>query len=321
MPSARTAGPGKRMLYADRKGIWKSVYACRAFYVMALPGLLYFLIFHYTPMAGLLIAFKDFSPISGFSGIFTSPWVGMDHFERFFSSFYFNRVVANTVIISALKLVFGIPAPILLALLITEVMNTRYKRFIQTISYLPHFLSWVVVAGLLHLLLSPSFGVVNDLIAALGMERIFFLGSNEHFRWVLVGNSIWKEAGWSSIIYLAAIAGINPDLYEAAEMDGASRFRQAISITLPSIRNIISIIFILNMGHLLEAGFEQVFLLYSPQVYEVADIIDTYVYREGLLQVNYSFAAAVGLFKSVIAGILIIGANALARKLEAETLW
>jgi len=300
---------------------WRTVLSYKTMYLMVLPGLVYYALFHYLPMSGLLIAFKDYSPLDGFKGIFTAPWIGLENFDKFFGSYYFSKILFNTIIISALKIAFGFPAPILLALLINEVSHSAFKRFVQTVSYLPHFLSWVVVAGILQLLLSPSFGIVNDWIAALGLERVSFLGSNEYFCSALVASSMWKEVGWASIIYLAAIAGINPELYEAAQMDGASRFRQAIGITLPSIRNIISVIFILNVGHLLDAGFEQVFLLYSPQVYQVADIIDTYVYREGLLRINYSFAAAVGLFKSVVAFALIMAANRLARKLEAETLW
>lgn len=293
----------------------------KAFYIMAVPGLLYFAVFHYTPMAGLFVAFTDYNPMLGFKGIFTSPWVGLEHFEKFFSSYYFNRVLVNTIVISGLKLLFGIPAPILLALLINEVRHSTFKRWVQTISYLPHFLSWVVVAGMVTLLLSPSHGLIKDLFDTLGIEYMSLLGSNDTFREILVASNLWKEIGWSSIIYLAAIAGINPELYEAAQMDGASRLRQALQITLPSIRNIISIVIILNMGNLLEAGFEQVLLLYSPQVYEVGDIIDTYVYREGLLGFNYSFASAVGLFKSAIAAVLIVSANYAARRLEAESLW
>lgn len=317
--TSRTTSPVRKG--ANRKGAWRSIPKYHAFYVMALPGLIYFAIFHYAPMAGIMIAFKDFQPLQGVGGIFTSAWVGMRHFEQFFSSYYFTRVLVNTVVISGLKLIVGFPAPILLALLINEVMHNKFKRFIQTISYLPHFLSWVVVASMLHLMLSPSYGIVNQLLGVVGIDPVFFLGSLDWFRVVLVASDVWKGVGWASIIYLAAIAGINPDLYEAAQMDGTTRFKQAVHITVPSIRNIISIMFILNMGNLLEAGFEQIFLLYSPQVYQVSDIIDTYVYREGLIRINYSFAAAVGLFKSLIAMMLIISANLLAKRMEAETLW
>ncbi|WP_409342078.1 ABC transporter permease [Paenibacillus sp. MBLB4367] len=293
-----------------------------AFYLMAIPGLLYYFIFHYLPMAGVLIAFQDYSPLLGIKGVFTSPWVGLQHFETFFSSPYFIRILQNTVIISGLKLLFGFPAPVLLALLLNELRGRIVKRFVQTISYLPHFLSWVVVAGMMILLMSPSLGIANPILERLGFDgNANLLGSSGTFRTVLVASSVWKEIGWNSIIYLAAISGINPQLYEAAEMDGASRWKQVRHITIPSLRHVMSILFILQVGHLLDAGFEQVFLLYSPAVYAVGDIIDTYVYREGLIGLNYSFASAVGLFKSVIAMILILSANRLAKRLEAEGLW
>jgi len=301
---------------------FRSIRNYKVFYLLAAPGLLYFLIFHYVPMIGAIIAFKNFSPILGIKGIFTSPWVGLEHFQRFFDSYYFMRIFTNTLAISGLKLLFGLPAPIALALMINEVGRLAFKRFVQTISYLPHFLSWVVVAGMMILFLSPTLGIAGDIMRLLGLkEDILFLGSNSLFRPVLVISYVWKEVGWASIIYLAAISGISPHLYEAATIDGASRWKQMIHITLPSIRNIMSIIFILNIGHILDAGFEQIFLLYSPAVYESGDIIDTYVYREGLIGLNYSFASAVGLFKSVIAMVLIISANRIARRMETESLW
>jgi putative aldouronate transport system permease protein len=301
---------------------FQSIQKYKVFYLLALPGLLYFLVFHYVPMLGVIIAFKNFSPLLGAKGIFTSPWVGFEHFERLFQSHYFVRILTNTIVISGLKLLFGFPAPIVLALLINEVRRLAFKRFVQTISYLPHFLSWVVVAGMLSLFLSPTLGIAGDVLRLFGMNSdIMFLGSNVYFRSVLVASYVWKEIGWASIIYLAAINGISPHLYEAATIDGASRWKQMLHITLPSIRNIISIILILNIGHLLDAGFEQIFLLYSPAVYETGDIIDTYVYREGLIGLNYSFASAVGLFKSVIAMILIVSANRIAKRMETESLW
>ncbi|WP_235886396.1 ABC transporter permease [Paenibacillus cymbidii] len=294
----------------------------RAFYLMALPGLVYYLLFHYVPMVGVVISFKDYSPIDGLAGIFTSPWVGLEHFEKFFGSYFFVRVFTNTIVISLLKLAFGFPAPIVLALLINEVKNRVFRRIVQTVSYLPHFISWVIVSSMIYLLASPSFGIAGSVLEWFGYREGFYaLSSNDFFRGILVGSSIWKEIGWSSIIYLAAISGINPELYESAMIDGASRWKQVRHVTLPSITNVISVLFILNVGGLLDAGFEQIFLLYSPSVYATADIIDTYVYREGLVTSNFSFATAVGMFKSVIAMALIVSANALARRLEAENLW
>lgn len=226
-----------------------------------------------------------------------------------------------TVSISGLNLLFGFPAPILLALLINEIRNNTYKRLVQTFSYLPHFLSWVIVASLIQFLLSPTTGVVNEILKLLGQESIFFLGSPKYFRTILVVSNIWKDVGWSSIIYIASISGIDINLYEAATIDGASRFRRIWHITLPSIREVIIVLLILNTGQLLNAGFEQIFLLYSPAVYNVADVIDTYVYREGLIKLNYSFAAAVGFTKSVIALFMVLVTNKLARKFDAGALW
>lgn len=272
-------------------------------------------------MYGILIAFKDISPFQGLEGMMSADWVGLKHFNNFINSYYFWNIIGNTLIISVYKLLFGFPAPIILALLLNEVRLKFFKKTVQTISYMPHFISMVVLAGLVSVMLTTDGGFVNGLLQRLGFEPIMFLGDNRFFRSVLVISSIWKEVGWSSIIYIAAIAGVDPQLYEAAKVDGAGRFRQMWSITLPSISFIVVILFILNIGHILDAGFEQIFLLYSPPVYEVADIIDTYVYRKGLLDLQYSFAAAVGLFKAVIALILVAGANYVAKKLGHEGIW
>ncbi|MFD0961090.1 ABC transporter permease [Paenibacillus chungangensis] len=301
--------------------IWGRIKRHKLYFLLILPGMLYFIIFQYGPMYGIIIAFKDISPFDGLSGIFSAEWVGLKHFEAFINSYYFWNIIGNTLTISAYKLLFGFPAPIILALLINEIKNKYFKNTIQTISYLPHFISMVVLAGLVTVLLTTDGGFINGLMQRLGMEPIMFLGDTKFFRTVLVASGIWKEVGWSSIIYIAAIAGVDPQLYEAAKVDGAGRFRQMWNITLPSISFIVVILFILQIGHILDAGFEQIFLLYSPPVYEVADIIDTYVYRKGLLDLQYSFAAAVGVFKAVIALILVIGANRLAKKLGHEGIW
>jgi len=293
----------------------------RLYYYLLLPGIAFFLLFHYVPLYGIIIAFKNVTPFDGIRGIFASEWVGLKHFRNFVDSYYFWNIMENTVLISTYRLLFGFPAPIVLALLMNEVGSAVFKRAVQTISYLPHFISMVVVAGLLTTLLTTDGGIVNVALQKLGLEPVYFLGDQNYFRSVLVTSGIWKEVGWGTIIYLAAITGIDPQLYEAARVDGAGRLRQMFHITLPGMMFIIVLMFIFAVGGLLNAGFEQIFLLYSPPVYEVSDIIDTYVYRRGLEGNQYSFAAAVGLFKSVIALVLLLGANFLARKLGQQGIW
>ena len=297
--------------------IWKY----RFYYYLAIPGLLYFLIFHYVPMGGALIAFKDISPFDGLGGFFDAPWVGLKHFERFTSSVYFYNIIENTIIISGLKILFGFPAPIIFALLLNEILRTNFKRIIQTISYLPHFISWVVTAGMITALLATSGGLLTESINSITGSNINFLGNKDYFVGILVTSHVWKTIGWSSIIYLAAMSSIDPALYESARMDGANRLQMAWYITIPSISLVIVIMFLLEIGNLLEAGFEQIVLLYSPSVYKVADIIDTFVYREGLLALKYSFASAVGLFKAVIAFFLLYLANKMANRLGHTGLW
>ncbi|NOU86309.1 ABC transporter permease subunit [Paenibacillus sp. LMG 31460] len=293
----------------------------RFYYYLIIPGMLYFLIFDYIPMFGIIVAFKDISPFEGVSAIFTSEWVGFKHFIRFWNSYYFWNVMRNTLLISGYKLLFGFPASILLALLLNELRHAVYKRIVQTISYLPHFISTVVVAGLAMMVLSTDGGMVNAIIVQFGGQPIHFLGDPTYFRSVLIISHVWQTIGWGSILYLAAMTGIDPGLYEAAKMDGAGRTRQAWHITLPGIAPVIVILLILSIGGLLNAGFEKVLLLYSPAVYEVADIIDTYVYREGLSKLDYSFATAVGLFKNVLAMFLILGANYMAKKMNQTGIW
>lgn len=290
-------------------------------YLLIAPGVLYFFIFHYLPMFGIIVAFKDVSPFEGIAGIVNNSWVGMDHFKRFFSSIYFWNVLGNTLIISFYKLLFGFPAPIVLALMINEVRIKWFKKSVQTISYLPHFISAVVVAGMLQQLLTTNGGLVNQLVHWFGGQTVNFLGSVDHFRSVLVASDVWQGMGWGSILYLAAMTGIDPQLYEAATIDGAGKRRQIWHITLPGIVPVIVILLIYNIGGLLNAGFEQILLLYSPAVYQVADIIDTYVYREGLTGMQYSYTAAVGLFKNVLALILILGANYIARLFNQTGIW
>ncbi len=290
-------------------------------YLLALPGILYFLVFHYIPMLGIVIAFKDISPYNAVNDIFSGDWVGLRQFQRFFSSYFFWNILSNTLVISGLKLLWGFPAPIILALLINEVRHSKFKRAVQTISYMPHFLSLVVVAGLIANLLSTSVGPINALIEGLGGTPVSFLTRPEYFRSILVASHVWQHVGWGTILYLAAMSNIPPEHYEAAALDGANRWQQARFITLPSITFVIIILFIFAVGNLLNAGFEQILLLYSPGVYSVGDIVDTYVYRVGLIGQEYSFAAAVGLFKSLIALLMLLGADRLAKKLGQTGIW
>ena len=284
-------------------------------YLMMLPGLLLIIVFCYGPMYGLQIAFKDYN--IGL-GIWDSPWVGLKHFEKFFGTAAATRALTNTIIISFLKLLFSFPMPILLALFLNEIGNQAFKRVAQTISYLPHFISWIIVSTLLNNMLSPSTGIVNTLIQALGGQPIYFLADSRWFRTILVVSNIWKEIGWSSVVYLAALSGIDPSLYEAAIVDGASRIQRMLRITLPSIMSTAIVMLILSMGSIMSAGFDQVFNLYSPQVYDVGDILDTYVYRKGLIDMSYSFSTAVGFFKSVVGLILVVTVNTIAKKISPD---
>lgn len=290
-------------------------------YLLAVPGILYFLVFEYIPMFGIVIAFKDISPYNAVNDIFTGDWVGLQHLRRFFQSYYFWNILGNTLIISGLKLLFGFPAPIILALLLNEVRNNRFKRIVQTISYMPHFLSIVVVTSLITNLLSPSSGPINGLIQEFGGQPVSFLTNPSHFRSILVVADVWQHVGWGTILYLAAIANVPQEFYESAVIDGANRWQQARFITVPSISFVIVILLIFSIGSLLNAGFEQILLLYSPSVYSVADIIDTHVYREGLINLQYSYAAAVGLFKSILALLLLLAANKLAHKFGQPGIW
>ncbi|RAV21255.1 sugar ABC transporter permease [Paenibacillus contaminans] len=306
---------------AMRRSIPSLINQYKLYYLLIAPGVIYYLIFHYIPLYGVVIAFKDVSPFDGVKGILTSEWVGLKHFRNFTNSYYFWDVMRNTLLISIYRLIFGFPAPILLAILLNEAKNILFQRVVQTISYLPHFISMVIVAGLLTTFLTTDGGILNTLLQQMGLKQIFFLGDANYFRSVLVISGIWKEVGWGTIIYLAAIAGIDSHLYEAAKLDGAGRLRQIWHVTLPGIAFIITLLLLLSIGGLLDAGFEQIFLLYSPSVYKVADIIDTYVYRKGLVDLQYSYAAAVNLFKSLIAVVLLLGANYLAKKYKQEGIW
>lgn len=286
--------------------------------LMFLPVVIYYIVFHYVPMYGIVLAFKDYSLTLG---IMKSPWVGFEVFSQLFKTASFTRAFRNTIIISLLRWVTGFPAPIILALMLNELKNLRYKKVIQTISYLPHFLSWVILAGLFTQLLSPSNGAVNYIIEKLGGKPIYFLADNKYFRGTLVVTGIWKEIGWGTVVYLATIAGIDQELYEAAECDGAKRWRKMWSITLPLMKPTIVILLIMNCGSILSAGFDQIFNLYNANVYETADIIDTYVYRRGIGNMEYNVSTAVGLFKNLIGFFMVTGTNFLAKRLGEEGIW
>lgn len=296
----------------------KGISRNRYLYLLLLPGLIYFIIFKYGPMYGVIIAFQDYNMIKGISG---SEWVGLEQFERLFRTSTFKQVFMNTFIISLLKLVFGFPAPIVLALLLNEIRHRVFKRVTQSIMYLPHFVSWVIFSGIIISFLNPVDGLFNFIIKEFGGDPINFLIRSEYFRTILVTSDIYKGMGWGTIIYLAAITGVNLELYEASRIDGASRMRQTWHITLPAIRPVIFIMLILSLGGILEAGFEQIYLLYSPLVYEVADVIDTYVFRMGIQRANYSLATAAGLFKSVIGLFFIVSANAIVKRFGGDGLW
>ncbi|WP_341213049.1 ABC transporter permease subunit [uncultured Limimaricola sp.] len=287
-------------------------------YVLLLPTILWFLLFLYKPMYGLQIAFKDYSIFRGIDG---SPWIGFEHFQTLFGNDQFLRAVKNTVVISFFTLLFGFPAPIILALMFNEILNQTYKRTAQTIVYLPHFISTVIIAGIVMTAFSPSAGIVNTVLEWFGMDPIYFLTKPEWFRPIFVGSGIWQEAGFQSIVYLAAIAGVNPSLYESAVVDGASRWQMVWKVTLPSILPTIIIMLIIRIGNLLEVGFELIILLYQPATYETADVINTFIYRQGLQQGQYDLAAAAGLFNAVVAFVLVMTANTISKRVSRTSLW
>ncbi|WP_217595209.1 sugar ABC transporter permease [Cohnella sp. GbtcB17] len=287
-------------------------------YLLLVPGIAVLLLFKYVPMYGILIAFQDFRIFDGMSG---SEWVGLDNFRRLFTSDDFLHVFVNTIAISLLKLVFLFPLPIVAAILLNELKNMAFRKSVQTVVYLPHFLSWIIVSGLFIDLLSINGGLVNKLLSQLGADPIPFFLSNDYFRGVLVATAGWKETGWSTIVYLAAFSTIDPGLYEAAKIDGASRLRQIWHITLPGIAPIIVLMLILRLGSIFAGDTEQILAMYNSTVYKSADIIGTYVYRMGLGKQEYSFTTAVGLFESVIGFALIIGGNYLSRKYLRRGIW
>ncbi|NSW89677.1 MAG: sugar ABC transporter permease [Firmicutes bacterium] len=301
------------------RGIFYKYFKYRYLFIMMLPGLLYYIIFHYAPLYGIQIAFKEYMFKKG---IWNSPWIGLSVFKHVFNLPTFWQVFRNTLIISLYNLIFGFPAPILLAVLLNEIRLRGFKKVVQTLSYLPHFISWVILGGLFIQFLSPSIGPVNIALKALTLPPVFFLGDPKWFRFTLVITDIWKSVGWGSIVYIAAISGIiDSQLYEAGEMDGASRIQKIIHITIPSLAPVITIMLIFAIGRIVNDNFDQIFNLYNPAVYSVGDVISTYIYRIGLGGMQYNTATAVGLFKNVIAFIMIVLANSLAKKINEYGIW
>ena len=296
------------------KYLWRNRYL----YLLLIPGILYFLVFNYAPVYGLTIAFKDFK----FSeGIFGSPWNGLENFKYLFGLADFYRVLANSLILSLLKLVFYFPIPIILALMINEIRFQKFKRVTQTLIYLPYFISWVVIGGILVNLLSPSCGIVNDVIKTMGGEPVFFLGSDKYFRAIAVVSHIWKQAGWDTIIYLAAITAVNPDLYEAAKIDGAGNFQRIWHVTIPCIKPTIVILLLISIGNILNNGFEQIYVLQNGSNLAVSEVFETYTYKMGLVNGRYSFATSVSLFSSVVGFVLLSIGNRCAKLMGEEGLF
>ncbi|MBA8796358.1 putative aldouronate transport system permease protein [Agrobacterium sp. RC10-4-1] len=308
----------RQYLQESLHDLWQDVRRDWQLYLLLAPMAIWFALFLYKPMYGLVIAFQDFSI---FRGIEKSPWVGFANFIELFQNDMFVRAFWNTITISGLGLIFAFPVPIILALMFNEVESEIGKRWAQTIVYLPHFISVVIVAGIVINFLSPSIGIVNLLLKGIGLEPIYFLTQPEWFRPVFIGSSVWKESGFESIVYLAAIAGVSPTLYESARVDGASRWQMMWRITLPCILPTIVIMLIIRIGNLVEVGFEYIILLYRPSTYETADVVSTFIYRTGLQGTQYDLATAAGLFNAVIAFVLVYSANRISRRVSSTSLW
>lgn len=301
---------------AKRKIRFKSIFTL---YMLLAPSVLLLLVFNYLPMYGLIISFQDYSIYQGF---WKSEWVGFKHFAYFLSDDKFWSVMRNTLLLNLYDIVFGFTAPIIFALLVNEVLKNKFKKIVQTVSYLPHFLSWIVVAGLVHQMLSPANGLVNVMLEyVFGMSPIDFMTDKGMFRSIAVIAEIWKSVGWSAILYFAVIAGVDPTLYEASMIDGANRFRQALHITLPAMVPMIVLLFLLKLAAIFTIGFERVFLLQNPLVYDVSEVVPTYVYRLGLQQAQYSLTTAIGLSQSLLAFLLLVGSNRLSKKITGMGLY
>ena len=300
-----------------KKGFWFTIGKYKYLYIMLFPVLLYYFIFHYLPMYGVIMAFMKYSPAVPF---FQNEWRGLYYFKEFFGGIYAFRLIRNTFMLNFYNLIFGFPAPILLAVMLNEVRSKHFKKFVQTVSYIPHFISTVVAVGIVLSFVSYD-GMINEVITFFGGEKIQFMTEEKLFYPIYVASSIWQSLGWNSIVYLAAITAIDPMLYEAAYIDGATRWQQIRMITIPGILPTIIIMLILQVGNMMSVGFEKVFLMQNPSIYETADVISTYVYRKGLIELNYSYSAAIGLFNSVINFILLVFSNYMSRKFSENSLW
>lgn len=299
------------------KPLIKRIISHKELYIMLIPAFLYFVIYKYLPMYGVIISFKDYSP---YLGVKDSPWVGFFHFSRLFKSPDFFMILRNTLLFSFYKLIINFPFVIILALLLNELVNIKFKKITQTILYLPHFISWVIMAGIIYSLLSLN-GIFNYILKLLGNDPVLFLMKPEYFRSIVVTGSLWKGIGWGTIIYLAALSGVNPELYEAAIVDGATRLKRVWHITIPSIKYVIAIMLILRIGNIMENNFQQIYLLYNYITMSVGEIFETYVYRVGLEGGQFSFTTAVGMFKNVVGLILVIVANTASKKLTESGIW
>ncbi|WP_025027565.1 ABC transporter permease [Caldalkalibacillus mannanilyticus] len=295
-----------------------SLWKYKTLYLISLPGILYFLVFKYVPLLGSVIAFQNYNIFLGITG---SPWVGLDHFRKMFSYPEFTRILTNTLLINLYDLLFAFTAPIVLALMLNEVRKILAKRLIQTVIYMPHFLSWVIISGIFIGILSPSTGIINYVVQLLGYDPIYFLGDESYIRAIIVGSGMWRDTGWGTIIYLAALAGISPSLYEAAEVDGANRWQQTFHITLPALLPTITILFLLQIGNFLDFGFERVYVFLNPMNRMNGEIFDTYIYQVGLLQAQFSYTTAIGIFKSVVGLVLLVGANTLSKRATGNSLY
>ncbi|TVY11295.1 sugar ABC transporter permease [Paenibacillus cremeus] len=314
LPDASLTMPAKK----SRSRLWISVKQYKTIYLLALPGILYFILFKFVPMWGLLLAFKQYNPYAGFSG---SEWVGFKYFHELFTDRNFYIMLRNTFAINLFSLAFMFPVPILLALMLNEIRHEVFKRVNQSIVYVPHFLSWVVVVSMTHFILSSEVGIINKVLMQLGFERIAFLSNPNYFWGLITAQSMWKEAGWGTIIFLAAIAGVDPQRYEAAVVDGAGRWRQIWHITLPAIRPTIIILLILRLGHMADVGFEQLLLMMNPLVNSVAEVFDTYAYSIGILKGQVSVGITVGMFKGVVGLVLVLMSNYVVKKMGQEGIY
>lgn len=320
MQSADLSKKSKQNALALWSHLKKDLKRNKGAYLLVLPIVIYYILFHYKPLYGIIIAFKDYSPAAG---ILESDWAtshGFQNFIDFFDSYYFVRILKNTLVISLTSLILGFPAPIIFALLLNELRSTKFKRLTQTISYMPHFISTVVIAGMIRMFVSEK-GVITAILSVFGMERIPLLSRPEYFVPIYVLSGIWQGLGWGAIIYLAAFSGIDQELYEAAELDGANRWQQTLHVTLPGISGTIIVMLLLNMGSIMNVGYEKIILLYNEGIYETADVISTFVYRKGLLDFQWSYSAAVGLFNSVVNFIIIIIFNKISKKATEISLW